>query len=67
MAEIIIAKHRNGAVGDIQLRFRSEQAKFMELDDDFGIPVYDDQENASVKFESRMNRSNTPQEYNDAF
>ena len=29
LAEIIIAKHRNGAVGDVRLRFKSEFAKFM--------------------------------------
>jgi replicative DNA helicase len=34
MAEIIVAKHRNGATGEIILRFRSEYAKFMNLDDD---------------------------------
>ncbi|HPF93545.1 MAG TPA: replicative DNA helicase [Tenuifilaceae bacterium] len=33
LAEIIVAKHRNGAVGDIKLRFRKEQAKFTDLDD----------------------------------
>ena len=33
-AEIIIAKHRNGAVGDVILRFRSEYARFLNLDDD---------------------------------
>jgi replicative DNA helicase len=37
IAEIIIAKHRNGATGDIRLRFKSEFAKFMNVDDD--IPV----------------------------
>jgi replicative DNA helicase len=37
LAEIIIAKHRNGATGDIRLRFKSEFAKFMNIDDD--IPV----------------------------
>ena len=34
VAEIIIAKHRNGAVGDVRLRFRGEFARFMNLDDD---------------------------------
>ena len=34
LAEIIIAKHRNGAVGDVRLRFKSEFAKFMNIDDD---------------------------------
>ena len=33
VAEIIIAKHRNGAVGDVRLRFRSEYARFMNLDE----------------------------------
>lgn len=33
LAEIIIAKHRNGAVGDVRLRFRSEYAQFMNIDD----------------------------------
>ena len=33
MAEIIVAKHRNGAVDTIKLRFRKEQAKFMDYDD----------------------------------
>ncbi|MDR3141571.1 MAG: replicative DNA helicase [Tannerellaceae bacterium] len=37
LAEIIIAKHRNGATGDVRLRFKSEFAKFMNIDDD--IPV----------------------------
>ncbi|GHV66441.1 replicative DNA helicase [Bacteroidia bacterium] len=32
IADIIIAKHRNGAVGEIQLRFRAEQAKFCNLE-----------------------------------
>jgi len=32
IADIIIAKHRNGAVGEIQLRFRGELAKFMDLE-----------------------------------
>ncbi len=33
LAEIIVAKHRNGATGDIKLRFRKEQTKFTDLDD----------------------------------
>ncbi|MDR2119295.1 MAG: replicative DNA helicase [Tannerella sp.] len=37
MAEIIVAKHRNGATGEVVLRFKSEYAKFMNLDDD--LPV----------------------------
>jgi replicative DNA helicase len=34
MAEIIIAKHRNGAVDTVKLRFRKEQARFLDYDDD---------------------------------
>lgn len=33
MAEIILAKHRNGAVCDVNLRFIKEQARFMDVDD----------------------------------
>ncbi|HPX04937.1 MAG TPA: replicative DNA helicase [Tenuifilaceae bacterium] len=32
IAEIIVAKHRNGAVGDVRLRFINEQARFLDLD-----------------------------------
>ncbi|MDR0296179.1 MAG: replicative DNA helicase [Prevotellaceae bacterium] len=35
IAQIIIAKHRNGATGEIELRFYSEQAKFANLDDEY--------------------------------
>ncbi|MDD2797429.1 MAG: replicative DNA helicase [Bacteroidales bacterium] len=34
MAELIIAKHRNGPVGDVRLRFKGEYAKFMNPEDD---------------------------------
>ena len=37
MAEIIIAKHRNGAVGDVRLRFKSEFAKFMNIEEDVAV------------------------------
>ena len=40
LAEIIIAKHRNGAVGDVRLRFKSEFAKFMNIDDDVPVRVF---------------------------
>jgi len=47
LAEIIIAKHRNGAVGTVYLRFLSNMAKFINLEDD--IPV-------SREFTSKMNK-----------
>ncbi len=37
MAQIIIAKHRNGAVGDVWLRFTGEYARFQNPDDDTNI------------------------------
>jgi len=33
IAEIILAKHRNGPIGDIRLRFKNELAKFTELNE----------------------------------
>lgn len=38
MAEIIIAKHRNGAVGDVLLRFRGEFARFQNPEDETLVP-----------------------------
>ena len=40
VAEIIIAKHRNGAVGDVRLRFKSEYAKFMNIEDDITVKEF---------------------------
>lgn len=42
IAEIIIAKHRNGAVGDVRLRFKNVYAKFINESDDhsFGKTTY---------------------------
>jgi len=42
IAEIIIAKHRNGAVGDVRLKFKKQFAKFMNVEDDI-IPGNDGQ------------------------
>ena len=39
MAEIIIAKHRNGATGDVRLRFRKELAKFEDLNESIPMPT----------------------------
>ncbi|MFA9372423.1 MAG: replicative DNA helicase [Labilibaculum antarcticum] len=56
IADIIIAKHRNGAVGEIQLRFRTNLARFTDLEGEaanpFATPGLDD-----VKtFSSSMNQ-----------
>lgn len=59
LAEIILAKHRNGAVGDIKLRFQKEMARFSDLDDvDYsGYLAKTNLAEASpaVTFKSRMN------------
>ena len=39
MAEIIIAKHRNGAVGDVLLSFKGEYTRFENPDAGFIIPL----------------------------
>lgn len=36
VAEIIIAKHRNGATGDVHLAFKKELAKFSDMETNFG-------------------------------
>jgi len=42
LAEIIIAKHRNGAITDVRLKFRDELAKFEEFDASELVPMGDD-------------------------
>lgn len=63
-AEIIVAKHRNGAVCDVILRFISEQARFTDWEGsdmlapiDAEIPV-----NAGMTFGSKMNNDLVKQE-----
>ncbi len=51
VAEIIIAKHRNGAVGDVRLSFRKELAKFVDLEE---YPT-DFDPRAMQTFSSKMN------------
>ena len=54
LAEIIIAKHRNGPTGDVMLRFKDHLAKFFEMDD--YVPIDNNSfMPASVKMESKMN------------
>jgi replicative DNA helicase len=53
IAEIIVAKHRNGPVGDIQLKFVREFAKFVDLDDT--LAMVEEDENGFV-VGSKMNQ-----------
>lgn len=54
IAEIILSKHRNGPIGDIQLKFKEESAKFVELDTLKPFP--EDDLNGSVTIGSKMNQ-----------
>lgn len=53
LAEIIIAKHRNGATGDVLLRFKSEFARFQNIDDDYNF-------GAGQNFTSKINSGSPP-------
>lgn len=55
LAEIIIAKHRNGAVGNVRLKFQSKMAKFSDLEGDFMNSYPND---ASVTYSSKINNDN---------
>ncbi len=54
VAEIIIAKHRNGATGDIHLSFKKELAKFSDMENQFSAGF----ENTEQTFSSKMNEDN---------
>jgi replicative DNA helicase len=64
LAEIIVAKHRNGPVGDITLRFKDEYAKFSELD--ALQPLLNVQSNGSaMTIKSKMNEDQSPDHFDD--
>ncbi len=60
LAEIIIAKHRNGAVTDVNLRFIDYMAKFTDLDETLGFGEEDAPQELTLS--SKMNSDD-----NDAF
>jgi replicative DNA helicase len=55
VAEIIVAKHRNGPVGDMQLKFIREFAKFVDMDDHLALVEDDENGNAQATYQSKMN------------
>ena len=56
IAEIILAKNRNGPVNDIKLRFREEKVQFTDLDEfDYDDSPSINQEIQSVTYGSKMN------------
>ena len=52
IAEIIIAKHRNGKTDDVKLRFVGEFARFCNLEDEVSLPGEPD---AGRLIQSKMN------------
>ncbi len=61
IAEITLAKHRNGPIGDIQLKFKDESAKFTELD--ALLPIGgDEKDNSAFTIGSRMNQEGADDE-----
>lgn len=64
IANVIISKHRNGKVGEIQLRFTQNLAKFGNLDtgdysgmglDRFAKSSYEQDDSNTITYSSRMN------------
>ncbi|HMQ46942.1 MAG TPA: replicative DNA helicase [Saprospiraceae bacterium] len=59
IAEIIVAKHRHGALKNVRLRFMADYARFSDLDDpDFGLlpsNTFDNPQNNIITRPSRMN------------
>jgi len=70
LAEIIIAKHRNGAVTDVDLRFRAEFARFEEWDNSELTPFSENDFSANsskteTTFKSKINNDfETKSDYN---
>lgn len=63
LAQIIIAKHRNGEVTDVNLRFRAEFARFEEWEDSNLVPLGEREMDVSgVTFSSKMNTNNPKNE-----
>lgn len=59
LAQLIVAKHRSGAVGDVKLRFVARYAKFENWDEGYDT-VQSAIGGTPVKMESRMNSDTTP-------
>jgi replicative DNA helicase len=64
LAEVILAKHRNGPVGDVTLRFKDEFVKFVELDALQPL-LAGQQGGAPVTIRSKMNEDKYPGTFHD--
>ncbi len=58
IAEIILAKNRNGPVDDVRLRFREEKAQFVDIDDFDMADGADVSMSPSITLGSKMNHDN---------
>ena len=58
IAEIILAKNRNGPVDDVRLRFREEKALFVDIEDFEIDSGFESQNKQSMTFGSKMNHDN---------
>jgi replicative DNA helicase len=59
IAEIILAKNRNGPVDDVKLRFREEKAQFVDIDDfDIDSNIGNREVTPSIILGSKMNHDN---------
>lgn len=56
LTEIIIAKHRNGAVCDVQMRFRNTEVRFVDITD-AALDMPMGETAGAVSFESKMNNN----------
>ena len=60
IASIIIAKHRNGAVGEINLRFRAELTRFENLETSSPFAFNEAKESFTETYSSKMNDEEPP-------
>jgi len=58
IAEIILAKNRNGPVDDVKLRFREEKAQFVDLDEFDFEESPETGSTQSITVGSKMNNDN---------
>jgi len=63
MATIIIAKHRNGSVGDVKLKFINQLAKFEDFEQ--GMNDFGDFDNASMPIGEDFDSQTIPSKMND--
>jgi replicative DNA helicase len=64
IAEIILAKHRNGPIGDVCLKFKDEFAKFTDLEENFLAPLIEaESQPVALTRGSKMNQNIVSEEF----